>query len=155
MWRDAGALALILVAAFGAGYLTRALSEHAADQSHTAKAQVQAAAQVQKAETRLIVIHDKTAQAAKEAHDEIVKAADAADRSGCDESAVIDAWRDGLERVRQAADARDGSADGAASLSVAGPGDDADGRGSGGFLHRAGSRADDVRSQTQGADRSD
>lgn len=101
MWKDAGALALILVAAYGAGYLTRALSEHAADQSRAATAQVQAAAQAQKAETRLIVVHDKAAQAAKEAHDEIAKAA--ADQPACDEPAVIDAWRGGLERVRQAA----------------------------------------------------
>ncbi|MGN6424544.1 MAG: hypothetical protein ACTHLA_14670 [Asticcacaulis sp.] len=153
MWKDAGALALILIAAYGAGYLTRALSEHAADQTRAATAQVQAAAQAQKSETRLIVVHDKAAQAAKEAHDEIAKAA--ADQPGCDESAVIDAWRGGLERVRQAADARDGSADGAASLSVAGSGDGADGRGSGGLFDRAGSRADELRSQTQSADRSD
>jgi hypothetical protein len=154
MWKDAGALALILVAAFGAGYLTRVFHERTAQTSHTAKAQVKAVGQAQKAESRLIVLHDKAAQAAREAHDEIAKAA-AADQPGCDESAVIDAWRGGLERVRQAADARADSADGAASLPVARSDDGANDGGSGGLFDRAGSRSDDVRSQAQGADRSD
>jgi hypothetical protein len=131
MWKDAGALVLILTAAFGAGYLTRALGERALVQKQRVTAQVQAVSRAQKAQTRLIVIHDKAAQAAKEAHDEIAKAADAADRPGCDDSGVIDAWRGGLERVRQAADARGGSADGATAVPVAGPGDGAHSRGPG------------------------
>ncbi|HEX7799411.1 MAG TPA: hypothetical protein VF402_03620 [Asticcacaulis sp.] len=144
-----GAAILLLLAAFGAGYLTRVFTARP-----QIKTEIRAAARAQKAETKLIVIHDKVAQAAKEAHDGIAGAAAQA-RPGCDESGVVSAWRDGLERVRQAAGAAADSAGGASAVPLAGPAQRQDDAGSGRLLDRAGTRADDLRSRTQGADQGD
>jgi len=125
---DALVCLMIAGAAFGAGYMTRALTQRAEATAKAATAEataVKAAAQTAaKAESQILITTDRAARAAQEAHHAIDAVPAHAPQPGCDDSPVIDAWRGGLERVRAAADAGagDDSAGGAAAVPVARPG---------------------------------
>jgi len=83
--------------------------------------QIQAVKQAEKiqtiTETKLIYVHDKTQQAAQEAHNDI-NAIPLADPATCDYSHVIDVWRSGLERLSDSGSAAsvDDTSDGAPKL---------------------------------------
>lgn len=72
---DALVCLFIAAAAFGAGYMTRALGEHNAQIARTATREAEAvkagAKNAQAAETQIVYIHDKVAAATAKAHHDI------------------------------------------------------------------------------------
>lgn len=119
---------LIGAASFGVGFMTHALMA----KTKTAEAQVAAvthsAAVASSVETQIIKTEDKATVAAQEAHHAIAAAPKPAPSPSCDYRPVLDAWRDGLDRVRQASGSGDDSAGSASVVPGTGPGGGEDAR---------------------------
>jgi len=122
--REAVLALLIATAGFACGYAAHGLRARSVTVREQAKDVIRTANMAARTEAVIVKTQDRTAAAAQEAHHAISLAPEPAVTPSCDYSAVMAAWRAGLDRVRDAASsgAGDYSAGGAESVHGAGPG---------------------------------